>query len=257
MRVLVTGGTGTLGSTFAKAAAEAGYTVRIMSRRPRPQDVPTGLEWASADLETGEGIDEAVSQVDAILHAATRPGLQSRNVDVDGTRRLVEAARAAGVAHVIYPSIVGIDEIPYRYYRHKLEAERIIAESGIPHTILRATQFHTLVDQVLAAASRIPFVIPLPTDFCMQSVAASEVALRLRQALADGAGGRLPDFGGPEVDSVGEMARAWMDVTKKHRCLVRLPLPGQTARAFREGKNTVPGQAQGELRWRTWLEQRR
>lgn len=259
MHILVTGGTGTLGRVFASAAAQAGHDVRIMSRRTRPtwEAAHLGVAapgWAQADLKTGEGVREAVEGMDAVLHAATSPGLGAKKVDVEGTRRLLDAAQAAGVGHFMYPSIVGIDEIPLGYYRRKREAERLVKESPVPHTLLRATQFHAFVDQVFSALASLPLVALLPTDFQMQSVAASEVAQHLARHV-ERPGERLADFGGPEVSSVGEQARIWLEAHAKRRRLVRLPLPGKTARAFRRGANTAPQHRQGEITWREWLDQ--
>src|SRR5438876_10035456 len=69
--VLVTGGTGVLGREVVPELIVAGFTVRIMSRRPRPASLLPDTEWARADLETGQGIFEAVSDIDVIVHAAT------------------------------------------------------------------------------------------------------------------------------------------------------------------------------------------
>src|SRR3990172_11470166 len=110
-RVLITGGTGVLGRELAPRLAQAGYTVRVMSRRAaRAEGVQT--EWAQAQIETGEGLAGAVAGVDAIVHCASRPFRRTRGVDVEGTRRLLEAAKAASVSHFVYISIVGIDRIP-------------------------------------------------------------------------------------------------------------------------------------------------
>lgn len=256
MNVLVTGGTGTLGSAFVDAAIEAGHSVRILSRRPRPENGTNDVEWAQADLATGDGMPEAISGADAILHAATSPGFRAAKVDVEGTRRLVEASHAAGVEHFIYPSIVGVDEIPFSYYRHKLEAERIVEESRVPHSILRATQFHAFVDQLISAAMRLPLLTLLPTDFLVQSVAASEVAGHLSRLLDGGASGRLPNFGGPEVHHLGDMASVWMEARRTQKQVVPLPLPGQMAQAFREGKNTDATRKEGSITWREWLNER-
>jgi uncharacterized protein YbjT (DUF2867 family) len=173
---------------------------------------------------------------------------------VNGTRRLVEASRTAGVAHLVYISIVGIDDIPYSYYRRKREAEEIIAASGVPYTNLRATQFHSLIDFLITKAARLPLLMPLPTDFKFQSVADAEVATRLVACLGEGARGQL-EFGGPEVLTLGEMAAAWMAVRGVRKRLVRLPLPGAVAAGFRAGLNTTPNAPQGTTRWREWLEQ--
>src|SRR3990172_12933053 len=147
-RVLITGGTGVLGSEVASRLAPAGYTVRVMSRRAAPAE-GARTEWAQAQIETGEGLAEAVAGVDVIVHAASSPFRRTREVDVEGTRRLLEVARAAGVAHFVYISIVGIDRIPLPHYKAKLAAERLIEESAVPYSILRAPQFFTLMDDFL------------------------------------------------------------------------------------------------------------
>lgn len=255
MNVLVTGGTGNLGRAVTRAAGGAGHVVRVMSRRARPRTASNGFEWARADLASGEGVREALGGVEGVLHLASDPR-RTREVDVDGTRILTEAARAGGVAHLVYISIVGIDEIPYSYYRRKLEAEEIIRASGVPHSILRATQFHSLVDLLISLAARVPVVMPLPTDFKFQSVAEPEVAGRLVRQLAEPPGGRLPDFGGPEVLTLGEMAETWMDVRGARKRLLRLPLPGRVAASFRAGKNTAPEGTRGVMGWRDWLARR-
>lgn len=253
MKILLTGGTGGLGGEVARAAEAAGHTVRIASRRARPDDAPATREWARMDVETGAGVSDALAGVDAIIHAASDPRRHAA-VDVEGTRRLVDAVRAAGTAHLVYVSIVGIDQIPLAYYRSKLAAERIVAESGVPHSIQRATQFHSLVDGMLAGFARGPLILPLPKTFRFQSVATSEAAERLVRAVETGACGRLPDFGGPEVLTLGEMADAWKAARGVRRLTVHLPLPGALAAAFRAGKNTLrDGGDRGTVRWEDWL----
>jgi uncharacterized protein YbjT (DUF2867 family) len=253
MKILLTGGTGGLGREVVRAAEAAGHSVRIASRRARAADAPAGREWARMDMETGAGISEALADVDAVIHAASDPRRHAA-VDVEGTRRLANAARAAGTPHLVYVSIVGVDEIPFGYYRAKLAAERIVAESGVPHSILRITQFHSFVDTLLAGCARAPLILPLPTTFRFQSVDTGEAAARLLRAAEAGPGGRLPDFGGPEVLTWGEMARPWKAARGIRKPTVHLPLPGALAAAFRAGKNTVRGGGEhGTVRWEAWL----
>lgn len=252
MRILVTGGTGTLGRHVVREALGHGYTVRAQSRQPRPDD-RVDLEWVRADLASGAGVAAALTGVDAVVHAASHPR-RAQAVDVEGTRRLTEAARAAGVQHLLYVSIVGVERIPFRYYRAKAAAERIVAAGGIPWSTLRATQFHTLVDRLIATASRVPLVLPLPIDFRVQPVAAAEVAARLLRAVAEGASGRLPDFGGPEVLTLGDAAESWKRARGVARPLVRLPLPGRLPAAFRAGWNTVSEEERGRVTWEEWLD---
>lgn len=255
MKVLVTGGTGSLGRILTRAVAGEGHAARVLSTRPRAASDPAGVEWALADLATGAGLREAVEGVEAVFHLASDFN-NAEAVDVVGTRRLVEASRAAGVSHLVYISIVGIDDIPTGYYRRKREAERIVESSGVPHSIQRATQFHTFVAGLLSKAARVPLLMPLPAGFRFQSVDESEVAARLAGCISDGPRGRLVDFGGPEVLSLDEMARAWMEAGGVRKRLVRLPVPGAAAKALRAGKNTAPEGARGTIRWREWLERR-
>ncbi len=253
MKILLTGGTGGLGREVVRAAEAAGHTVRIASRRARPDDAPPAHEWARMDVESGGGVREALEGVDAVVHAASDPRRHAA-VDVEGTRRLAEAARAAGTAHLVYVSIVGIDRIPFPYYRSKLAAEQVLAASGVPHSILRATQFHSFIDTMTAGAARVPLILPLPTTFRFQSVDTCEAAERLVRAVQDGPGGRLPDFGGPEVLTMGEMARGWKAARGVGKPIVPLPLPGPVAAALRAGWATLgAGGERGTLRWADWL----
>jgi uncharacterized protein YbjT (DUF2867 family) len=224
-----------------------------MSRVQRAGPDPR-VSCAVADLISGVGLKEAVADIDVIVHAASN----SRNagaVDVEGTQRLVDVARTAGVKHLLYVSIVGIDRIPFAYYQRKLAAERLIAESGVPFSILRATQFHSFVAALLNDASRYPFVMPLPSGFFVQSVAVEEVAARLCRAIDDGPCGRLRDFGGPEVLPVEEVAAAWMQQPHLYVGLWAMPiyLPGKVAEAFRAGYNTCPDGERGTETWRDWM----
>lgn len=255
-RILVTGGRGALGSALVlKLASNPYYHVRMMSRRPKPIDLRHDVEWAQADLESDAGLSEAFSNVQTIIHAATRPFWHSRQVDVEGTRRLLEEARAARITHLIYISIVGVDRIPYSYYQNKLAAEQIIANGSIPWSILRATQFHSLLDMALQAMTKLPVGAWL-TDMPCQPVATEDVADELCRIVADGPSGRVPDMGGPEVLWGNEIARTWLDVRGMHRVIVPLRLPGKVANGFRRGDHTCPQNRLGRVTWHEWVERK-
>ena len=251
--ILITGGAGGLGREVTPRLQTAGHTVRVMSRRSRPATLAPGLEWAQADIETGAGLAEATSSVEVIIHCASSPLRHTKEVDVDGSRRLLEAARAAGVKRLVYVSIVGIDRLPaYPYYRHKLAAEAVVRAGGVPYSILRATQFHTLLDRLLQATAKFPLALTF-TDFKFQVIDTGEVAARL-SALADAQpAGLLPDMGGPEVLTFGEMARVWFAAQGKPARLMRLPLPGKIAHGFRQGHNTCPDHRDGTITWGEWV----
>jgi uncharacterized protein YbjT (DUF2867 family) len=252
MKILVTGGTGGLGREFVRAAEAGGYTVRVASRGAAPATLPAGREWARMDVESGAGVREALTAVNVVVHAASDPKRHAA-VDVEGTRRLVQAAREAGAGHFVYVSIVGIEQMPFAYYRSKLQAERIVAESGVPYSILRATQFHSLIDGMLSGMARVPLVMPVPTTFRVQSVDTGETADRLVRAVRDGPGGRLPDFGGPRVQTFGEMAPPWKAARGVKKPTVHLPLPGALAASIRAGKGTLADGERGTVTWEEWL----
>ena len=246
--ILVTGGSGGLGSELVPRLA-AGHTVRILSRRPRPPSATT--EWAQGELATGEGLAEAVAGVDMIVHAASSPFGKTRQVDVEGIRRLLAAA-APATPHLFYISIVGVDRIPFPYYRAKLAAEKLVEESAVPYTILRATQFHTLIDRLLRNLVRFPVAL-VPKDLKFQVVDTGEVAETMAGYIFEGASGRLPDMGGPEVLSLGAMAREWLRARHRRALLFHLPLPGRAAAAFRRGLNCTDKGTQGAITWADWL----
>jgi len=250
-RVLITGGTGALGSEVAPRLAAAGHTVRVMSRRAAPAE-GSRTEWAQAQIETGEGLAEAAAGVDAIVHCASSPFRRTREVDWGGTLRLLEAAKAVGVSHFVYISIVGIDRIPLPYYKHKLAAERLIEKSGVPYSILRAPQFFTLMDDILRNLLRFPVGV-YPAGFKFQPIDPGEVAQRMVEVVEAGPGGRLPDIAGPEVLGARELARVWLKARGKRRLLVPLPLFAKVAAGFRAGYNCAPDARYGRITWAGWL----
>lgn len=252
-RVLVTGGTGMLGRRVVDRLAAAGYQVRIMSRHARAGANPA-VETIVADLITGDHLDAALDGVTTVIHAASQPVGRTEQVDVEGTRLLLECAQAAQVRHFIYVSIVGIDRIPYAYYRHKLAAEALVAQGRVPWSIQRATQFYGFVDGLLRRAAQLPLpVLPLPTDMRLQPIDVDDVAERLCRTAAGAPSERLPDLGGPQILSLGEIVAAWRAARGIRKPVVHLPLPGGVLRAFRQGHATAPDQRSSGITWADWL----
>jgi uncharacterized protein YbjT (DUF2867 family) len=214
----------------------------VLSRR-------AGAGTHVGDLRTGVGVEEAVHGAELIVHAASDVQRFGRS-DPEQTAHLLEAAR--GARHLLYVSIVGIDQIPFAYYRRKLTCEQRVAASGIPHTILRATQFHELLAWLLRSSERLP-VAPLPLDFRFQTVAAVDAAARVAELIGGDPTGGIVNFGGPEVLPLDQMAEAWRAARGRPRRTARLPLAGGVARAFREGRNTCPEEASHGQRWEEFV----
>lgn len=259
-RTLLTGATGRLGEALRLRLAESGRAVRATSRSPptdadareRTADHDGDVDWVELDLADGTGVEAAVRDVDVVVHAASAPSGDSEAVDVEGTKRLLEAASDAGVSNFVYVSIAGIDEIPFTYYQHKLAAEEAVESSDVPGTILRATQFHSFVDDVVGMVAWLP-VWPLPTKFQVQPIDVREVADAVVDHATPEASGRVAPMGGPAVRTLGDLASDYRAARGLRWPIVRLPIPGGVARAFRAGEATCPDRAVGTVTWEDWL----
>lgn len=244
--VLVTGGTGRLGPALVDRLVGSGRPVRVVSRRPGPPR--PAVEYARADLRSGVGVDAAVAGVEVVVHCATTNG----RGDVELMRSLVSAAVRAGHPHVVYVSIVGVDLIALSYYRAKLAAERLLAASGLPWTVLRATQFHALVAQLFDLQHRSP-VLVVPAGVRVQPVDERDVAGRLAELAAGPAAGRVANLGGPEIHTLRELAAMYAHARGLRRAVLPVPLPGAVARRYRDGGNLSPEQADGPTTFAEYL----
>jgi uncharacterized protein YbjT (DUF2867 family) len=256
--ILVTGGTGTLGRLVVPRLRDAGCDVRVLSRRSHKSG--DGIEFVTGDLATGEGVEAAVDGIETIVHLAG-----SAKGDEDKARNLVQAASRAGAPHLVYISVVGADRIPvvsgvdramFGYFASKRAAEKVIEDSRLPWTTLRATQFHDLMLMVAQALAKLP-VVPVPAGFRVQPVDADEVAARLGELTLGEPAGRVPDMGGPRVYGAADLFRGYLRASKRRRRpIVPLWLPGKAARAFRDGANLAPEQAVGHRTWEKFLTER-
>ncbi|MBO3739200.1 SDR family oxidoreductase [Actinoplanes flavus] len=242
-RILVTGITGTLGRPVAGVLRSLGADVRGLSRRP-------GQDF-QGDLADGSGLDAALSGVDAVVHCASDTRRLGRG-DVQGLRNLLAAAGRAGRPHVLFVSIVGVDVIPYPYYRVKLAAEGLV--EGYGGTILRATQFHEFVFGAARIVARMPVV--LAPDMPVQPISTRDVARRIAEILDDPPAGRVADLGGPEVLRAPDMVRDYLRATGRDRRTIPARLPGATFRGFRQGAHLAPSHRSAGERWAEFLEAR-
>ncbi|MEU8433719.1 NAD(P)H-binding protein [Streptomyces sp. NPDC029216] len=245
--ILVTGGTGTLGALVVRMLREQGHEVRALSRSSAEYPV---------DLRDGRGLDAAMAGAQVVVHCASSP----RGGDDVAAGHLIDAARRAGtVTNLVYISIVGVDVVPFGYYRTKLRVERLLEGSGLGVTILRTTQFHDLVAQATASLAKLPLlpVVPLPKGVRVQPIAVEEVADRLAELAVPAAAGRVPDMGGPEVRSLEEWGRAYLAAVGSGRRVVGVPLAGRAYAAFRRGGNLAPDRAVGRITFGEFLGRQR
>jgi uncharacterized protein YbjT (DUF2867 family) len=256
--ILVTGGTGALGSLVVRRLRDAGYAVRVLSRHSRTSD-EEGLAFVTGDLAKGEGIEPAVAGVAIIVHCA---GNATGNEQQ--TRNLVQGAARAGARHLVYISVVGADRIPVAsaidrviggYFASKLAAERVVAESGVPWTTLRATQFYDLMLLLARGMAKLP-VVPVPAGFRFQPIDTGEVADRLVELALGAPAGLVPDMAGPQVYPAAALIRGYLQARGHHRPIVMIRLPGNAARVYAEGANLAPDRAVGRRTWEEFLAER-
>lgn len=252
MRILITGGTGTLGRQIVHQLLPIGHDVSVLTRRTSLRAHFPACPLRTADLISGEGLTAALADVDAVIHCASNPKDLRATVDVRGTANLISAAKAGSSPHITYISIVGCDQIPVPYYKAKRKAERLIEDSGLSWSILRATQFHDLLFQVLNACSKPPVAI-IPKGFQFQPVNSGEVAEQLIDITAGGTTGRRPDFGGPRAADIADWMGLFLTSSGSSKRIIKAPVPGRIGNGFRAGRNTVDAGEAGTATFEEFL----
>ena len=170
--ILVTGGTGFIGSRLVARLAQEGKAVRVAARGVRSSALPDGVEAVTADVVTGDGMEQALQGVEQVAHLVAiiveRGPLTFDAVIRGGTERLVEAARAAGVRKIVYVSAIGADpDRRFPYWAAKWGAEQAVIGSGLTYTILRPSIVFGPNDDFfnrLAALVRWNPIVPIAGD---------------------------------------------------------------------------------------------
>jgi uncharacterized protein YbjT (DUF2867 family) len=244
MNVVVTGGSGGVGREVVARLRRQQVRTVAASRR-------TGV-----DLATGEGLAEVLADASVVVHLATNA--RFRRVDLDGTRRMIEILRRrADPPHLLYLSIVGCDRNPFLYYRAKYACELVLERSGLPVTVVRATQFHTLLRSIGEVGARGPVAV-VPKDLAFQSCDPRWVADELvTLVLADAPLGyrRTSDLAGPERTTIAEVIELSRRAAgRRPGRLLTLPAVGGALRAFAAGANLPDPDAKvGGVGYRAWL----
>jgi len=243
MKVAVAGGTGLTGRHVIEALSAAGHESVVLARS------------VGVDLVTGAGLDAALSGVDATIdvsNVTTMRRAAAVGFFERAGRQLLGAAARAGVRHHVALSIVGIDRVSNGYYQGKLRQEEIVRDGAVPWTVLRATQFHEFVEQIL---ERLPGPVAVVPRLTVQPVAVREVAEALVAIAAGEPLKAAPDLAGPRVESLADMARRLIRTgTVRRRPVLPLWLPGPMAHGGL--LPTGPG-PRGAQTFEQWLDGRR
>jgi len=216
MKITVAGASGLIGTKVVDLLTAEGHDVVAASR------------GSGVDVLTGDGLAEALSGADVLVDVLNSPSFEDGAVMEffnKSTTNLVDAAKQAGVGHYVALSIVGVDGLPDSgYMRAKVVQERIITESGMPYSIVRATQFAEFAEAITASMT-VGDEVRVP-DALIQPVAADRVAAEVaRAAVAEPLNGMV-NIGGPDKISFEQMAREVLDRNGDNKTVVVDPQAG-------------------------------
>jgi uncharacterized protein YbjT (DUF2867 family) len=197
VKITVVGASGLIGTKLVDLLSKDGHEVVASSRS-------TGI-----DVLTGDGLAEALAGANALVDVTNSPSFEDDPVMEFFTKsatNLVAAAKDAGVGHYVALSIVGVDGLPDSgYMRAKVMQEKVITESGVPYSIVRATQFAEFADAITASMT-VGDEVRVP-DALIQPVAADQVAAEVARAAVAAPLNGFVNIGGPEKISFEQMAR--------------------------------------------------
>lgn len=248
MRILVTGSTGQLGSALLNQLKDTDCSVKMTSRR-KPK-CGENFDWVYSDMLSGQGLEEAAKDVDVVIHAATSPMKKTKEIEVLGLSNFL--SKLTHIKHFIYPSIVGIEDIPFKYYKYKYEAEKVLKQSFIPYTIVRATQFHGFVDSLFLSKPVFKGYF-IPGNIKFQTVDVGEFANHLINLTEKGPQGKTDEFAGPKIMTLREMTDLKIEINNQPNRVYSFSFPGRLYKALLEGKNTNPIQKVGTVTFEDFL----
>ena len=212
MKIVVIGGTGLIGSK----------TVAIL--RQRGHEVVAGAPESGVNTITGEGLKEVLAGAEVVVDLANSPSFEDKAVlefFETSERHLLPAEAEAGVRHHVALSIVAIDRTDNGYFRAKVAQEKMIQASGVPYTIIRATQFMEFL-RGIANSSAAGNVVRLP-PILFQPIAADDVAAIVAEtALAPPRNGVL-EIAGPARAPFNEIVARYLKAVGDPREVVTDP----------------------------------
>jgi uncharacterized protein YbjT (DUF2867 family) len=245
--ILVTGGSGYLGQEVCNLLININADF-ITSTHQRGSLTD---QQVFVDLETGDGIKDAIQGKTVILHLASDK--KKPDNDVEGMKHLIaEIKKQQSKVHLIYISIVGIDLLPMPYFKQKMMAEQELVNSGVNWSILRATQFHKYVDELLHQFLAYPVGI-IPKAVPVQPIDVHVVAEKLVEMTAGVPSHQKKDMGGEEVFEFIELAKSWGKIRHKSKLILNFPLWGRWGKNLKNGALTTADKSSSGMSWESWL----
>jgi uncharacterized protein YbjT (DUF2867 family) len=246
MKIVVIGGTGLIGSQVVARLGEHGHEAIAASPN------------SGVNTLTGEGLDEVLAGADVVVDVSNSPSFEDAAVlefFTTATGNLLAAEQRAGVGHHVALSVVGTARMAEKgYFRAKSVQERLIAESGIPYSIVHATQFFEFIKQIADLATDGDTVRLPPVLF--QPMASEDVAKAVGRTAVGAPVNGIVEIGGPEQFRMDELVRQALRARNDPREVITDPDALYFGAYPVDDGTLVPaGDAQvGEVRFRDWLE---
>jgi uncharacterized protein YbjT (DUF2867 family) len=243
MKIVVIGGTGLIGSK----------TVAIL--RGRGHEVVAASPQSGVNTITGEGLKAAVAGTQVVVDLANSPSFEDKAVleffETSG-RNLLAAEAAAGVRHHVALSIVAIDRTDNGYFRAKVAQEKLIRASGLPYTIVRATQFMEFLGGIADSSAEGNTVRLPPVLF--QPIAADDVAANVAEAALAAPRNGIVEIAGPERAPFDEIIARYLQAVGDKREVVRDPAARYWGGRVEERSLVPLGEARlGQIGLDEWL----
>jgi uncharacterized protein YbjT (DUF2867 family) len=246
MKIVVIGGTGLIGSQVVTNLSERGH--EVIAAAPN-----TGVNTL-----TGEGLAEVLEGADVVVDVSNSPSFEDQAVYdffKTATGNLLAAEKTAGVKHHVALSVVGTQRMADKgYFKAKALQERLIAESGIPYSIVHATQFFEFLGAIAQLATDGDTVRLPPVLF--QPIASEDVAKAVGRTAVGAPAGGIVEIGGPDKFRMDELVREALRARNDPRQVVTDPSALYFGAYEVDDSTLVPAEdaMRGEVRFRDWLE---
>jgi len=235
--ILVTGGTGFVGRNLVKLLIENGFEVRtLLKPSQKNPDLPKGVpvEAVVCSLNDERGLRAALKGIDVVFHLAGSERLSSRSdlmeVDVNGTKNLLQAARKSKISQLIYLSHLGADQnSAFPVLKAKALAEKDIVNSGVPYTIFRTSHIFGKGDQFVEAFAKLIrlspgfFLVPGKGDSALQPLIVNDLVACLNLSIMNSElMNKNIELGGAEVFTFREIIEIIMNKINIRRYMINI-----------------------------------
>jgi NADH dehydrogenase len=238
MNVVVAGGTGFLGADMVRELMDAGHSVAVLGRSKPVRGPAASAAWIEGDVRKPETLRGKLAGYDAVVDAVQFPNSPIENpkkgytfaeVDLAGTKNLVDAAREGGVGHFIDISGVGAaSDGRYHWLRYKWDEEQHTIASGVPYTIFRGSWVYgpgdVSLNRFLGFARFLPFVPVIGNGKTrINPLLVSDFAAHVVAAVVRGPANVIFEIGGPDVLTMDEIVKTALRVSGKRRYILHQP----------------------------------